>query len=45
MGQRPVRAKNKIRQAQIAFEIPASNEIPQRLEAVLDAIYAAYGSS
>ena len=45
MGQRLVRAKNKIRQAQIAFEIPAANEIAQRLEAVLDAIYAAYGSS
>jgi predicted RNA polymerase sigma factor len=45
MGQRLVRAKNKIRQTQIAFEIPAAEQIPQRLEAVLDAIYAAYGSS
>jgi len=45
MGQRLVRAKNKIRQTRIAFEIPAAEQIPQRLEAVLDAIYAAYGSS
>ncbi len=45
IGQRLVRAKIKIRQAQIAFEIPAADQIPQRLEAVLNAIYAAYGNS
>lgn len=45
MGQRLVRAKTKIRQARIAFEIPAADQIRQRLEAVLNAIYAAYGSS
>lgn len=45
IGQRLVRAKKKIRQTQIAFEIPAADQIPQRLEAVLNAIYAAYGNS
>ena len=45
IGQRLVRAKAKVRKTQIAFEIPAADQIPQRLEAVLNAIYAAYGNS
>src|SRR5918996_681615 len=45
IGQRLVRAKTKIRQARIAFEIPTADQIPERLEAVLSAIYAAYGNS
>jgi predicted RNA polymerase sigma factor len=42
MRQRLVRAKNKIREAGIAFRIPEREELPARLEAVLDAIYAAF---
>ncbi len=45
IGQRLVRAKTKIRQARIAFEIPTTDQIPERLQAVLNAIYAAYGNS
>jgi predicted RNA polymerase sigma factor len=42
MGKRLVRAKDKICQARIPFNIPERKELPGRLEAVLDAIYAAF---
>ena len=42
MGQRLVRAKNKIQQAGIPFSVPEREELPGRLDAVLDAIYAAF---
>ncbi|MGH9518261.1 MAG: RNA polymerase sigma factor, partial [Terriglobales bacterium] len=43
MGQRLVRAKMKIRKIGIPFVVPQEREMPERLEAVLEAIYAAYG--
>ena len=42
MGKRLVRAKDKIREAGIPFRVPERDELPSRLEAVLDAIYAAF---
>jgi predicted RNA polymerase sigma factor len=42
IGQRLVRAKNKIRLAGIPFRVPERAEMGVRLEAVLDAIYAAF---
>jgi RNA polymerase sigma-70 factor (ECF subfamily) len=44
MGQRLSRAKAKIRDARIRFEVPPPHELASRLEAVLDAVYAVYGS-
>jgi RNA polymerase sigma-70 factor (ECF subfamily) len=43
MGQRLSRAKARIRDAGINFDIPDRRQLPSRLDAVLDAIYAAYG--
>ena len=42
MGKRLVRAKEKIRQAGIPFNVPERDELPGRLDAVLNAIYAAF---
>lgn len=42
MGQRLVRAKTRIREAGIPFAVPEKDELPERLDTVLDAIYAAY---
>jgi len=43
MGQRLFRAKTKIRSGGIPFEIPQERDLPERLDAVLEAVYAAFG--
>jgi RNA polymerase sigma-70 factor (ECF subfamily) len=42
MGQRLVRAKHKIRQAGVPFRVPERADLRDRLDAVLEAIYAAF---
>jgi predicted RNA polymerase sigma factor len=42
MSKRLVRAKSKIREAAIPFCIPGREELPGRLDTVLEAIYAAF---
>ncbi len=42
MGQRLARAKNKIKVAGIPFHVPERAELGERLDAVLEAVYAAY---
>ncbi len=42
MGQRLVRAKNRLREAGVPFRIPERTDLGERLGAVLEAIYAAF---
>jgi len=42
LAQRIVRAKAKIRQAAIPYQVPSGEELPERLEAVLQVIYLVF---
>lgn len=43
MGQRLVRAKHRIKETGLRYEVPSGDELPARLEDVLRAVYVAYG--
>ncbi len=42
LAQRIVRAKAKIRDAQIPYQVPAPDELPERLDAVLHVVYLVF---